>query len=386
LILINKAYQLGSNNSVIEKEYFKYQNRYDSLLNQAKLIVKGIKEIPNFHNFKKHNNVYVVKVLDTYFICNENIIPVEEKFNQVNQFDNDVAIFTKENPFNNNTYMGLLDLNGKNITKNKYNLIEPFSNKLALAAIDKVGFQFINNKGINVFNKTYNGAFSFKDGVARVSSSQNNPNSLNNSISSYVKSNSDFYFINIQGERIIMSDFDVIGDFSEGLALARNQKGNLLFLNSNGNVEFKLDSKIEVMHVRELSDFKNGFSLLRKGRNQFHYVNRDGKSAIKTSYSNPQPFNENRALVSNFENDKLTFSFIDTKGKLISDFEYDYAMNFSEGRACVSKDEKYGFIDLNGKLVIPLKYDSLGIFQNGVTQVMENGKFYKIDLEGNIVE
>ena len=68
--------------------------------------------------------------------------------------------------------------------------------------------------------------------------------------------------------------------------------------------------------LKKLSDFKNGYSLMRNGRKKFSYIDKKGEVEIKTSYKNPQPFKENRALVSNFEDGKITYSFIDTKGKL----------------------------------------------------------------------
>lgn len=385
LIFANKALAIDAENLIIQEAYSKFKKKYQALSKQASLHSKIMTN--NDFDWNKHSGLFVVKIEDTYFMCQENgvVISPEIKMFLLSEFNNDVSIFIKESPSKNNknNYFGLIDKSGNVITKEKYNYIKQFSDDLALAK-NESGYQFINNKGENVFNKIYNGAFSFKDGVARVSNS--NDKSVNDSISASIQSNSQFYFINTKGERILTNDFNIIGDFSEGLALARNNKKELVFLNTDGQVEFEVDHKLKVMHARELSNFKSGFSLLRKSTSQFYYLDKKGNIVIKTSYFNPQPFNENRALVSNFKDGKLTFSFIDTKGKLICDFEYDGASNFSEGRAAVSKDGKWGFIDLNGKLIIPLNYDSLGVFKNGIAGIVENGKFYKIDLNGKIIE
>jgi hypothetical protein len=60
---------------------------------------------------------------------------------------------------------------------------------------------------------------------------------------------------------------------------------------------------------------------------------------------------------------------------------YDQIGRFSEGRARVQLNGKYGFIDLEGNEVVPLKYDSVGYYQEGRVIVRLNGKYGVIDLD-----
>ena len=54
--------------------------------------------------------------------------------------------------------------------------------------------------------------------------------------------------------------------------------------------------------------------------------------------------------------------------------KYNWADSFSEGRARVELNGKYGFIDKTGTKIIPCKYDSADSFRNGRAKVELNGK------------
>jgi hypothetical protein len=388
LIFLNKAFRLEPENPTIQKVYLEYKDKYESLKKQAKLHSELITNNPKLtgkYEWNKHSNLYVVKLEDTYFIYHKSgkVTSPEEKIFLLNEFNNGVSIFFKENNVTNpnNNYCGLIDTNGRVITKQKYALIESFSDGLALAR-DTNGLLFLNSKGENAFKRVFSSASSFKNGIARVSEFNSNKGSSNSSI----QVNSKIHFIDLNGEQIFTGDNNLIGDYSEGLALARNSKGELVFLNSDGNTAFKVNSKYKVMHDSKVSDFSSGFCLLRINTKKFCYLNKRGEVEFKTSYINPRPFKENRAMVSKFENQKVTFSFIDEKGLLIDDFKYEMAFNFSEGRATVKKKEKYGVIDMNGDIIIPFIYSyPIEPFQNGKTRILHDGKFIGIDINGNII-
>ena len=85
--------------------------------------------------------------------------------------------------------------------------------------------------------------------------------------------------------------------------------------------------------------------------------------------------------------------FIDNKGEVIQKHNYGWDVNeFSNGRAAVKLDGKYGFINNEGTLVIPCKYDDIEIpgwngvlgFNGTFAKVMDNGHSYYIDKEGSI--
>ncbi len=66
------------------------------------------------------------------------------------------------------------------------------------------------------------------------------------------------------------------------------------------------------------------------------------------------------------------YGFMDIKGNVIVEPQYDDAGDFSEGYARVSKEGLYGYIDLTGEIVIPLKYEDCGDFCNNLATVIKN--------------
>lgn len=86
------------------------------------------------------------------------------------------------------------------------------------------------------------------------------------------------------------------------------------------------------------------------------------------------------------------WGFIGYDFKSIVSSQYDDALNFSEGLACVKKGDKWGFINIKNELVIPFVFDVGGEFHEGlakignfVSSVIGVPKYFFIDTKGNNV-
>lgn len=91
------------------------------------------------------------------------------------------------------------------------------------------------------------------------------------------------------------------------------------------------------------------------------------------------------------------YGFIDNKGKLIVPLIYDFALDFTNGRALVNKGRhttedpagykpgKYGFIDKTDKEVIPLIYTEAEFFNEDRARVGNGEKVGFIDPSGKEV-
>jgi len=89
-------------------------------------------------------------------------------------------------------------------------------------------------------------------------------------------------------------------------------------------------------------------------------------------------FSENRARV--LKNNK--YGHVDLNGKVVVPIIYDYASSFQEGRTWVEKNGKEGHVDKNGKVTTPIIYDYVGNFKEGRAWVeIRNFEFY-INLNG----
>lgn len=91
--------------------------------------------------------------------------------------------------------------------------------------------------------------------------------------------------------------------------------------------------------------------------------------------------------IDNSRNGDQWFGYIDKKGKLVIPCDYEYAGDFSEGLACVSKSWKYGFIDKQGNVVIPIEHENqFGNFSDGLAKMkIESDKYCYINKQGDIV-
>ena len=76
---------------------------------------------------------------------------------------------------------------------------------------------------------------------------------------------------------------------------------------------------------------------------------------------------------------KDRYGFIDNKGQMTIEPQYDHACEFSEGLAAVQVGKKWGFIDKGGLINIEPKYDYARLFIGGVAKVCNNGKLFLIN-------
>ncbi len=89
-----------------------------------------------------------------------------------------------------------------------------------------------------------------------------------------------------------------------------------------------------------------------------------------------------------FVKENGTFHLVDKKGSAVGDLTFDDAHIFpEEGYAAVCKDGKWGFIDAKGNLVIEYQYEDARSFRHGFAAVRTGGKWGYIDENNNqIVE
>ncbi len=149
--------------------------------------------------------------------------------------------------------------------------------------------------------------------------------------------------INEKGNWVIEPKYDLVLNFSEGLAGA--VKDNKLgFIDKNENWVIK----------------PQFFSALC-------YVNRGNLYFQIRRCNTTSEFHEGLAPV---ELDKGKFGYINKEGKIAFKFKGYYPCSFSEGLACIDfGDDSYGYIDKTGKTVIPPKYVTASNFHNGIAFV-----------------
>ena len=73
------------------------------------------------------------------------------------------------------------------------------------------------------------------------------------------------------------------------------------------------------------------------------------------------------------------------QNNVVIEAQYECAMSFSEGLACVTKvGGKTGYINRDGEVVIPFEYDAGTAFRDGIARVKKDGRWAKITVDGEL--
>lgn len=127
-------------------------------------------------------------------------------------------------------------------------------------------------------------------------------------------------------------------------------------------------------------DFKNGLAFVSKNGKAF-FINSYGAVAFRSNtsaYTYIESFSDSRALVR--YNKK--YGFIKYNRQACYKYRIRRCSKLQR-RACGSlQNEKYGFIDTNGNVVIDFLYDDASSFKNGSARIKLNGRYGFINAKG----
>ena len=115
------------------------------------------------------------------------------------------------------------------------------------------------------------------------------------------------------------------------------------------------------------------------------FNDKEGHRVIRCRFdwASPNGFHEGLCLVANRENNEIKIGYINRMGKMvINGSRYEYASDFKNGYAPVTKDGLWGMIDKMGKEVVPCKYDMIGEFHEGLVPVMKDSLWGYVNTEG----
>lgn len=145
------------------------------------------------------------------------------------------------------------------------------------------------------------------------------------------------------------------------------------------------------------------------------YKNEKGEIVVEPIYKNASIFNQGLALVSTDQgwtiidnkgnqivefggipgaiysdleykyirhkkNDK--WGFVDRKGNVVIDYQYDDSKDFNEGLAPVKVENKWGFINIENELIIKPTYENVQLFSDSLAAIQINDKWGFIDNQG----
>lgn len=210
--------------------------------------------------------------------------------------------------------------------------LDPFDQKIKpFKGKDKFGYK--NEKGKIKIPAMYDKVGFFQNGLACVT--------LNNQVA----------LINTSGKIIVpFGTYDNISAYHDGTARVV-KAGKTGFLDKTGR-------EIIPCSFDKADFFRNGLSVVRKN-NKEGIINTEGTEIIQVIYD--KLFRMPADTLVKIENEGK-WGYINNKGKIFVNPEYDELDQCINGMIRVKNEGKYGFLNDKGVLVIPCKYDRAGVF------------------------
>jgi hypothetical protein len=184
-----------------------------------------------------------------------------------------------------------------------------------------------------------------------------------------------FGFMDRSGKTVIAPQFDLAGEFSEGLANVKvgTKSG---YINTKGVVAI-------TPQFDDAGPFRYGRAGVRLG-NRFGFIDKDGKYISSPDFSWAGQFSGDLAPVRTADG---VMAFVNRSGKLELAGKVESLMpfGFTAGLAPAASGGKWGFIDATGKWTIDPQFERAGNFSDGLAPVVVGGRTGYIDSKGKFV-
>ncbi|MFP4847190.1 WG repeat-containing protein [Winogradskyella sp. PE311] len=360
------------------------------------------------------------------FINQKGEIIVEPQYTTVGLFSEGLCAVVKRE--NNESKLGYIDYHGEVVIPLQYQQYlywgSDFSDgRAAVRLDDKSGY--INTKGEIIFQASLYKAHPFHNGFAVIEKDYgirsvinkegkivfdpieaykrqraNKPvgkellylnDKVNNGVitfavtfgSSYPSTQKMGYF-KMNGEMVFPLNY-LTGNYQENLVQVYNaDRTKAGYLDKKGNTAIPLKFKT-------VSDFYNGKALVKDiNTNKYGIIDNRGNYIIQPNYRHISKYFYKSDIIM-VRNDSGKTGYINAKGEPISEFKYEYGLDFSEGFAFVySRANGCEFIDKTGESAFDLDFDSPSNYLNasfsgGLAKIRMNKKNAYINTKGEVV-
>ena len=306
-------------------------------------------------------------------------------------------------PVEINSKWGFIDSAGKLIVQPKFKYANDFVNGLGLVYMESDTIGFINTDGV-LIKEAINPNPNYKY-----------PHTLSeNLLAIFDSATKKFGFVNKVGNWIITPRFNIVNDFSNGLAAVWENNGGTVPVYSDTITEDEpcikcgfgfIDSSGKYAiepQFKKVSNFYNGFAyadgkiINKKGNKIDIRLVKDKEFLIHRfpfvdtfMYKSPNIWvpNNDENFVNGFimfeDKTIAKYGFKDWNSDVIITPNFYAAQFFSEGMSAVkSQENKWGFINSKGEYIIEPKFDFALPFCEGLAPVTYNGKWGFIDTTG----
>ncbi len=156
-------------------------------------------------------------------------------------------------------------------------------------------------------------------------------------------------FRDLDGKIVIKAIYESAEMFSEGHAVVEVD-GKWGLINEKGG--YVLTPQYE-----SLGGLHNGLLRFRSGA-KCGFINLHGNIIIKPAFYWVDEFSEGLCAVStDFTSKEIRkYGYIDTTGKLVVDYKFQYASKFVNGRSKIQLNNQWGSVDKTGKIIMEPKH------------------------------
>lgn len=225
-------------------------------------------------------------------------------------------------------------------------------------------FGYIDWDGKIVINPQFAEANLFKDGVALIRTSGNEPQ---------------YGYIDTKGNYVINPQYLYATDFEDGIALTVKANEAPKGINPKGEVVFEIKN---AQSVKSFSEGLAAFSIESDEGLKWGFINNKGTTVITPQFYNVEKFSDGKCAVSNKEG---KWGYIDKTGKILINNQFASADIFKSGNAVVfDTSRKAGLIDDTGKYIINPQFQQM-IPDGNKFLVESGGKMGWTDSKGTII-
>jgi hypothetical protein len=270
---------------------------------------------------------------------------------------------------------GFIDDTGKLVIAAVFQKAYPFRDGLAAVQRGQL-WGFIDTKGRMVIEPQFIMVGFFSEGLARFRAK---------------RFTDPWGYIDKTGKVVVKPQFDDAGRFRNGIARVGFQTAKSKALTMIADVEIECHYRYidrEGNFVQEPSPThyatgKPGELILFSSDGRAGYMDAKGKVVIEPQFEGGSAFSEGLACVRS----NGLFGYIDRTGEWAIPPRFAYPNDFSEGLAGVPLGERgWGFIDRTGRVVIPPKFGwAYRGFRHGLAEVAFGGKIGYINKKGDRV-
>ena len=223
----------------------------------------------------------------------------------------------------------------------------------SINTVNGVKWVYINNKGEIILKVRYDSALDFQSNALAI-----------------IGIKDTYGIIDVKGKYIVEPKYGSINQFSEGRAVAIDEKG-FSIIGEDGRV-------VTQKSYSFIGNYTEGRALFsssnKKGKSLYGYLDINGTELIPAIYEMAGDFKKGKAVVKIKENE---FALIGTNGERLNTYYFAYVGELGDGLLAFQKKAsgKFGYIDEKGSIVISERYSMAGAFSNGRSIVNMSDSF-----------